>query len=326
MPVLRLEEIALQTRRLGKSGLDLTVIGLGTWAIGGPWQYGWGPQDDDVSVRTIRAAVEAGVNWIDTAPIYGCGHSEVVVGQALKGLSPRPLIATKCGLLWNEKREKVNCLDHDSILRECEQSLRRLAVETIDLYQVHWPVPDEQIEEAWEAMARLVEQGKVRCLGASNATVEQVRRLQKVWPVTAVQPPYSMLRRDIESELLPYCKEHGIGVVCYSPMQKGLLTGKFTKAYMQTLAPDDHRLKDPMFTGAGFERNLRIIDALRPIAQRSGKSLSHLAIAWTLRNNEVTSAIVGARKPDQIKETVAAGNWVLSTADVAAIESILGNN
>jgi aryl-alcohol dehydrogenase-like predicted oxidoreductase len=306
--------------------LELTVIGLGTWAIGGPWQFGWGPQDDDASVRTIRAALEAGVNWIDTAPIYGCGHSETVVGQAMKGLSPRPLIATKCGLLWNEKRQKVNCLDYDSIIAECEASLKRLGVETIDLYQMHWPQPDGQIEEAWEAMARCVEQGKVRCLGASNVTVEQVRRLQKVWPVTAVQPPYSMLRRDIESDLLPFCKADEIGVVCYSPMQKGLLTGKFTKEYMQTLAPDDHRRQDPNFTGAAFERNLKLIDALRPIAQRSGKTLSQLAIAWTLRNDQVTSAIVGARKPEQIKETVAAGDWVLSETDVKEIESILGNN
>lgn len=315
----------MRTRRLGKSELELTVIGLGTWAIGGPWQYGWGPQDDDASVRTIRAALEAGVNWIDTAPIYGCGHSEVVVGRALKGMSQRPLVATKCGLLWNDKREKVNCLDYNSIIAECEASLKRLGVETIDLYQVHWPVPGGQIEEAWEAMARCVEQGKVRCLGASNVTVEQVQRLEKVWPVTAVQPPYSMLRRDIESDLLPYCKENEIGVVCYSPMQKGLLTGKFTKEYMKTLAADDHRRQDPMFTGAAFERNLKIIDALRPIAQRSGKTLSQLAVAWVLRNEDVTSAIVGARKPEQIKETIG-GDWMLSEADVTAVESILRNN
>lgn len=315
----------MRTRRLGKSDLELTVIGLGTWAIGGQWQYGWGPQDDNASVRTIRAAIEAGVNWIDTAPIYGCGHSETVVGRALKGMSQRPLVATKCGLLWNEKREKVNCLDYNSIISECEASLKRLGVETIDLYQVHWPVPDGQIEEAWEAMAKCVEQGKVRCLGASNVTVEQVKRLQKVWPVTAVQPPYSMLRRDIESDLLPYCKENNIGVVCYSPMQKGLLTGKFTKEYMQTLAADDHRRQDAMFTGAAFERNLRIIDALGPIAQRSGKTLSQLAVAWVLRNEDVTSAIVGARKPEQIKETIG-GDWMLSEADVTAVESILRNN
>jgi aryl-alcohol dehydrogenase-like predicted oxidoreductase len=313
----------MRTRRLGQSELELTTIGLGTWAIGGPWQYGWGAQDDDESLRTIRAAVESGVNWIDTAPIYGCGHSESIVGRAVKGMTAKPLIATKCGLLWNEKRQKVNCLDYDSIIRECEDSLRRLGVETIDLYQMHWPQPDSQIEEAWEAMARLVEQGKVRYLGVSNATVEQIARLQKVWPVSAVQPPYSMLRRDIEKDLLPYCKQHHIGVVCYSPMQKGLLTGKFTKDYVQTLAADDHRRNDPMFNGAAFERNLKIIAALRPVAQRSGKTLSQLAIAWTLRKEEVTAAIVGARKPKQIEETVAAGDWMLSHDDIRDIERIL---
>lgn len=312
----------MRTRTLGNSELELTVVGLGTWAIGGPWQYGWGPQDDEQSVRTIRAAVEAGINWLDTAPVYGCGHSEIIVGWAIRGMSRKPQVATKCGLLWNAKREKVNCLDYDSIIRECEDSLRRLGIDVIDLYQIHWPQPDEQIEEAWEAMAKLAEQGKVRHLGVSNATVEQIKRLQKVWPVAGVQPPYSMLKRDIEKELLPYCKEQNIGIVCYSPMQKGLLTGKFTKEYLKTLPPDDHRLRDPMFTGAAFERNLKIIDALRPIAARNGKTLSQLAIAWTLRKEEVTSAIVGARKPQQIEETVG-GDWVLREEDTHEIENIL---
>lgn len=312
----------MRTRRLGNADLELTVIGLGTWAIGGPWQFGWGPQDDEQSVRTIRAAVEAGVNWLDTAPIYGCGHSETIVGQALKALRDKPLVATKCGLLWNEQREKVNCLNYDSILRECDYSLKRLGVEVIDLYQMHWPQPDELIEEAWEAMAKCVEQGKVRYLGVSNATVEQIRRLQKVWPMAAVQPPYSMLKRDIEKDLLPYCKEQKIGIVCYSPMQKGLLTGKFTKKYLKTLPPDDHRLKDPMFTGAAFERNLKIIDALRPMASRNNKTLSQLAVAWTLRNEDVTSAIVGARKPEQIEETIG-GDWFISEDDINEIENIL---
>ncbi len=313
----------MRTRQLGKFDVRLTTLGLGTWAFGGPWQYGWGAQDDDESLRTILAAVEAGVNWIDTAPIYGCGHSESIVGRAVRGMTAKPLIATKCGLLWNEKRQKVNCLDFDSIIRECEDSLRRLGVETIDLYQMHWPQPDAQIEEAWEAMARLVEQGKVRYLGVSNATVQQIGRLQKVWPVSAVQPPYSMLRRDIEKDLLPYCKQHRIGVVCYSPMQKGLLTGKFTKEFISTLAADDHRRNDPMFNGAAFERYAKIVEALRPVAQRSGKTLSQLAIAWTLRKEEVTAAIVGARKPKQIQETVAAGDWTLNTDDISDIERIL---
>ena len=313
----------MRVRKLGNTKLELTTIGLGTWAIGGPWQYGWGPQDDDDSVRTIIAAIEGGINWLDTAPIYGCGHSEAVVGRALRELKAKPLIATKCGLLWNEKREKLNCLDADSIVRECEDSLRRLGVETIDLYQMHWPQPDEQIEEAWEAMARCVEQGKVRYLGASNATVEQLERMAKVHPVGAVQPPYSMLRRNIEDELLDYCAINGIGVVCYSPMQKGLLTGTFTKEYLATLAADDHRRQDPNFRGPAFERNLKLIEALRPIAQRNGKTLAHLAIAWVLRRKEVTSAIVGARRPKQIQETLAAGDWKLDSDTIAEIDRIL---
>lgn len=313
----------MQTRRLGKTELNLTTLGLGTWAIGGPWQYGWGPQDDAASVRTIIAAIEGGINWIDTAPIYGCGHAEKIVGQALRQLGEMPKIATKCGLLWNEKREKINCLDAASILKECEDSLRRLDVETIDLYQMHWPQPDEQIEEAWDAMARCIKQGKVRHLGASNAAVEQLERLAKVHPIAAVQPPYSMLRRDIETGLLEYCGKHNIGVVCYSPMQKGLLTGKFTPAFMQTLAADDHRRKDPQFSGAAFDRNGKLIDALRPIAERNGKTLAQLALAWVLRRKEVTAAIVGARKPAKIQETLEAGNWTLAENDIEEIETIL---
>jgi aryl-alcohol dehydrogenase-like predicted oxidoreductase len=313
----------MRTRKLGNTKLELTTIGLGTWAIGGPWQYGWGPQDDDDSIRTIIAAIEGGINWIDTAPIYGCGHSEEVVGRALRELKQKPLVATKCGLLWNEKREKLNCLDADSIVRECEDSLRRLGVETIDLYQMHWPQPDAQIEEAWEAMARCVKQGKVRYLGASNATVEQLERLGRVYPVGAVQPPYSMLRRNIEDELLDYCGINGIGVVCYSPMQKGLLSGTFTKDYLATLAVDDHRRQDPNFRGPAFERNLKLIEALQPIARQNGKTLAQLAIAWVLRRKEVTSAIVGARKPKQIQETLAAGDWKLDSEMIAEIDRAL---
>jgi aryl-alcohol dehydrogenase-like predicted oxidoreductase len=313
----------MRTRPLGKTDLRLTTIGLGTWAIGGPWEYGWGPQDDDDSVRTIIAAVEGGVNWIDTAPIYGCGHAEEVVGRAVRELKERPLIATKCGLVWNERREKINCLEAKSILRECDDSLRRLGVDVIDLYQLHWPDPDEQIEEAWEAMARCVQQGKVRCLGASNVSVAQIERLARIHPVAAVQPPYSMLRRDIENDLLGYCGTHGIGVVCYSPLQKGLLTGKFTKEYLDTLAPDDHRRSDPNFVGRRFKENLEKVGALRSIAERHGKTVAQLAIAWVLRREEVTSAIVGARRPAQIQETLAAGDWVLEEETLRKIESIL---
>lgn len=313
----------MRTRKLGNTELELTVIGLGTWAIGGPWQYGWGVQDDADSIRTICAAVDKGINWIDTAPIYGCGHSEYIVGLALREMSERPLIATKCSLLWNDKREKVSCLDHDSIIKECEDSLMRLGVDVIDLYQMHWPIPDEQLEEGWQAMATLVRQGKVRCIGASNFSRTQLECVAKIHPVVSLQPPYNMLRRDVEGQILPYCAEQNIGVVTYSPMAKGLLTGKFSAEHMRELASDDHRLNDPFFTGAAFEKNLGIVEALKPIAKRNGKTVAQLAIAWVLRREEVTAAIVGARKPKQIEETVQAGDWILNEDDITEIELIL---
>jgi len=313
----------MRTRKLGNTDLELTAIGLGTWAIGGPWQVGWGPQDDADSIPTILAAVDSGINWIDTAPIYGCGHSEEVVGRALKQMGQKPLIATKCSLLWNDKREYVYCLDHDSIIKECEDSLRRLDIETIDLYQMHRPIPDEQVEEAWEAMIQLKQQGKVRHIGVSNVTVEQLDRVAAIHLPASLQPPYNMLRRDIEADLIPYCGENRIGIVAYSPMQKGLLTGKFSIEHIKTLAPDDNRCNDPMFHGEAFEKNLAIVEKLKPIAERNGKTLAQLAIAWVLRKEEVTAAIVGARKQSQIEETVQAGDWVLGEEAIAEIETIL---
>ena len=313
----------MRTRKLGNTELELTVIGLGTWAIGGSWQFGWGPQDDADSLRTICAAVDAGINWIDTAPIYGCGDSERTVGKALKQMSQKPLIATKCSLLWNDKREKYSCLDPNSIITECENSLRRLGIETIDLYQMHWPGPKEQLAEGWEAMARLVAQGKVRYMGVSNFTVAQLEQVAAIYPPASLQPPYSMLRRDIEDILLPYCDRKHIGVVAYSPMQKGLLTGKFSAEHMKTLADDDHRRNDPNFNGELLEKNLAIVEALKPIAERNGKTVAQLAIAWVLRKEAVTAAIVGARKQKQIEETVQAGDWVLSEEDIAEIETTL---
>jgi aryl-alcohol dehydrogenase-like predicted oxidoreductase len=314
----------MQKRKLGGSGLELTTMGLGTWAIGGPWQYGWGPQEDKDSIETILHAMELGINWIDTAPIYGCGHSEEVIGQALKQLRQKPIVATKCGLLWNKKREKINNLTRDSIFRECNESLDRLGVDCIDLYQIHWPVPDEQIEQAWDAMARCVEAGKVRFLGACNVSVEQIQRLQKVWPVAAVQPPYSMLDRAVEKKLLDYCGKNHIGVVCYSPMQKGLLTGKFTAEYLKTMSPDDHRLlRDKDFQSPRFEKNIAIVNELKKIAVEHGKTVAQLAIAWILRRPEVTAAIVGARKPKQIEQTAPAGDWVLPEDVLKQVEEIL---
>ncbi len=313
----------MQKRRLGNTDLELTTVGLGTWAMGGPWQYGWGPQDDDEAVAAIRAALEIGINWIDTAPAYGLGHSEELIREALKQKSERPIIATKCGLLWNEKKEKVSCLKRESIRQECHASLKRLGIEIIDLYQVHWPEPDEDLEQAWEEMTRLCEEGKVRYLGASNFSVEQIKRVQKIHPVASLQPPYSMLHRQVEDELLGYCAQNDSGIVAYSPMARGLLTGKFNAARLSSLAPDDHRRRSPDFQEPQFSATVKLVDGLRKIAERNGRTCAQLAISWVLRRPEVTAAIVGARRPDQIIETAPAADWKLSKKDIDKIEKLL---
>ena len=313
----------MRAKQLGKTELELTVIGLGAWAIGGPWQMGWGPQDDDESVSTILAAIEGGINWIDTAAIYGCGHSEEVVGKAIKELGERPIIATKCGLVWDRQGRKTNCLKKDSIMRECEASLKRLGIDVIDLYQMHRPEPDEQVEEAWEAMSQLAKQGKVRYVGVSNFSVGQLERVGRIHPVASLQPPYSMIRRGVEDELLGYCADNDIGVVAYSPMQKGMLTGKYNAERIANLAPDDHRCRDRNFVEPKLSANLELVEGLRPIAQRNGMTLAQLAIAWVLRAEEVTAAIVGARRPQQIVETITAAEGALGSEDLAQIEGLL---
>jgi aryl-alcohol dehydrogenase-like predicted oxidoreductase len=313
----------MRTRRLGNTDLELTVVGLGTWAMGGPWQFGWGPQDEGEAIAAILKAIDLGINWIDTAAIYGCGHSEELLGIALKKTKIRPIIATKCSLLWNEKREKVNCLKAESIRKECEDSLKRLGIETIDLYQMHWPDPEIDLEEGWGEMARLQKQGKVRYIGVSNFNAKQLDRIRKIAPVASLQPPYSMIRRDIEKDLLGYCAKNNIGVVTYSPMQRGLLTGKFSKKRLSELAPDDHRLKSGDYQEPEFSATLTLVDKLRPIAERNKRTLAQLAIAWVLRRPEVTAAIVGARKPSQITETAPAGDWILTKNDIAEIEKLL---
>jgi aryl-alcohol dehydrogenase-like predicted oxidoreductase len=313
----------MQTRKLGYADLTLTTVGLGTWAMGGPWQWGWGPQDDDEAVAAILAALEAGINWIDTAPAYGLGHSEELVGQALRQTKHKPLIATKCGLLWNDRREKVPCLKPDSIRRECQASLDRLGVDRIDLYQMHWPDPPEGIERAWEEMARLADAGKVRYLGVSNYNVEQMERVGRIHPIASLQPPYSMLHREVEKELLGYCGAHEIGVVAYSPMQRGLLTGKFSHERLAALAPDDHRRRMPEFQEPQFSATLELVEQLQKIAGGHGRPVAQLAIAWVLRRPEVTAAIVGARRPDQIGETAGAGDWNLGKNDIDEIETLL---
>lgn len=314
----------MQMRQLGFTDLKLTTVGLGTWAIGGPWQFGWGPQDDDEAIAAILASLEAaGINWIDTAAVYGLGHSEELVGKALKQTTHKPIIATKCSLLWNDKREKVCCLKTQSIRRECHDSLERLGIETIDLYQIHWPEPEEDLEQAWEEMARLAEEGKIRYLAVSNFNVEQIERIHKIHPVASLQPPYSMLHREVEDELLAYCAQNDIGVVAYSPMQRGLLTGKFSPERLASLPLDDHRRKSSDFHEPQFTATLELVEKLRPIAERNGRTLAQLSISWVLRRPEVTAAIVGARKPEQILETAPASDWDLNEEDIDEIQRLL---
>ena len=308
---------------MGDTELNLTTVGLGTWAMGGPWQFGWGPQDDNEAIAAILTALDKGINWIDTAPIYGLGHSEELVGKALKQTKQKPLLATKCGVLWNEKKEKVRCLKKESIRKECHTSLKRLGVEAIDLYQMHWPEPEEDVEQAWEEMAKLVDEGKVRYIGVSNYNVEQIERVRKIHKVASLQPPYSMLHREVEDELLGYCAQNNIGVIVYSPMQRGLLTGKFSQERLAGLPLDDHRRRNPDFHEPQFTATLQLVERLKAIAERNGKTLAQLAISWVLRWPEVTAAIVGARRPEQIAETAPASDWNLSEKDIKEIGQLL---
>ena len=313
----------MQTRRLGNSDLEITPVGFGAWAIGGgDWAFAWGRQDDGDSLAAIREAVDLGVNWIDTAPVYGLGHSEEVVGRALAGLRERPYIFTKCGRVWDDARQIGKRLTAASIRAECEASLRRLGIERIDLYQIHWPEPDDEVEEGWAELARLKEEGKVRWIGVSNFSVSQMERAAKIAPITSLQPPYSLLRREIEPEILPFCRRHGIGVLAYSPMASGLLTGTWSAARHAALPEDDwRRQKNPLFQEPQFSRNLRLAETLRDRGRDRHASAGAMAVAWVLANPAVTAAIVGARKPGQMREIVQAADLRLSEADISAIES-----
>ena len=315
----------MKLRKLGRSDLHLTPVGLGTWAMGGgDWKFGWGPQDDAQSIRTIHEALDLGVNWLDTAPVYGLGHCEDIVGRALKELKgPRPILSTKCERCWDEERQIIPRLKRASIRREIEDSLRRLGVDVIDMYQIHWPQPDEDIEEGWSAVAELVKEGKVRYAGVSNFSVAQLKRIQPIHAVTFLQPPYSMLNRSIEAELLPYCEENDIGIIAYSPMQKGLLSGKVTQEWAAALPADDHRRADPQFNEPLLTKNIALAKGLAEIAHRYGRNSAELAIAWVLRQARVTAAIVGARKPGQIKETVFGGKFAIKPEDLARIDALL---
>jgi aryl-alcohol dehydrogenase-like predicted oxidoreductase len=314
----------MQTRKLGNSDLHITPVGYGAWAVGGSgWEFGWGSQDDNDSIGAIHRALELGVNWIDTAAVYGLGHSEEIVARALKSWrGPRPYVFSKCGLRWDGQGKVQKVLSADSIRREVEDSLGRLSIDVIDLYQIHWPPdPDSpQLEEGWSTLADLRREGKVRWIGVSNFNVDQLRRAQAIAPVTSLQPRYSLVHREVEDDILPYCLNEGIGVIVYSPMASGLLTGGMTRERAATLPKDDWRKNHPDFTEPDLSRNLVLVERLRQIARRHNRSVGEVAIAWTLHNSAVTGAIVGARNARQAEGVMRAGDLHLSNEALNEIE------
>jgi len=309
----------LKKRELGNIGIQLTEIGLGTWAIGGPWDWGWGPQSDQESQEAIERALESGINWIDTAPSYGLGHSEEIIGEVLKGQREKIFLATKCGLVWDVNGKIKNNNQPVSIQKELEDSLRRLKTDYIDLYQIHWPDPRTPLESSWETMHKLKEQQKVRYIGVSNFSVRLLEKCEKIGHVDSLQPPYSLLNRRVEDEILPWCLKNRTGVVAYSPLQNGLLTGKFN---ISRLSADDWRHKSPYFREPELSKNLEFANELREIANKYGKSLIQLAIAWVLMHPAVTSAIVGARRTAQVDEMVGGDGWKIEPDDMAEIERV----
>ena len=316
----------MDLRKLGNSDLHITPIGIGAWAIGGSgWVGSMGLQNEDDSVPAIHAALDAGMNWIDTAALYGLGHSEEVVARALQERSSRlrPYIFTKCERVWDEQGKVGASLKADSIRKECEGSLRRLKVDVIDLYQIHWPEPDADIEEGWTELARLQEEGKVRFIGVSNFSVTQMKRAQAIAPITSLQPPYALVRRDVEKEILPFCRENDIGVIVYSPMGAGLLTGDMTKERVANFLEEDWRKRLAMFQEPALSRNLELVEFLRAIGRRHGRSPGEVAIAWTLHHPAVTGAIVGFRSPKQVAGIAGAMDFRLSQDEVAEIEAEL---
>ena len=301
--------------------MEITRIGFGAWAIGGGnWEFAWGPQDDGEAIAAIRRAIDNGMNWIDTAAVYGLGHSEELVGKAIKGLSIKPYVFTKCGLVWDDKRNVSRNLKAGSIRRECEASLRRLNIDAIDLYQVHWPV-DADLEEAWETLESLRLEGKVRYIGVSNYNIEQIRKCIKIAPVSSLQPPYSLIARDYEKEILPYCNETGIGAIVYSPMGSGLLTGSMTRERITAMPSDDWRKKSSNFQEPALTRNLALVEKLKSIGKKYGHSAGEVAIAWTLRNPAVTAAIVGGRSASQVDGISHAWDLNLTEEDLAETEN-----
>lgn len=310
----------MKKKKLGNSDLQITPIGLGAWAMGGGgWEFAWGPQNDSDSIAAIHEGLDRGINWIDTAAAYGLGHSEEIVAQALKGRGDRPYVFTKCSLVWNERGNIGHSLNAESIRRECEASLRRLKVDVIDLYQIHWPIPDQEIEEGWTELAKLKEEGKLRYIGVSNFDARQMRRAFAIAPITSLQPPYSLSSRQIESETLSFAARHNIGVIVYSPMSSGLLSGRMTRERIARLPDDDWRKRGRNFQEPLLSHNLRLVELLREIGFRHGLTAGEVAIAWTLNNPAVTAAIVGVRRPQQVAEIVGAGNFRLSDDEMHEI-------
>ncbi len=314
------DEAIMEKRKLGKNGPELTVIGFGAWAIGGPWEWGWGKVDDSESVRAIEVALDNGINWIDTAAVYGFGHSEKVVAKAVKGKRDKVFIATKCGLVNDGTGHAANNNKPESIRKEVEDSLRRLETDYIDLYQIHWPDPETPVEDSWQEMVKLKKEGKVKYIGVSNFDVSLLERCMSIEQVQSLQPPYSMIRREYEKEVLPYCLKNEIGVVAYSPMQAGLLTGKFDKNKLQ---PDDWRLKGNYFQEPLLSKALAVVERLKPIAARQNKTVGQMAIAWVLKNPSITSAIVGARNEKQVLENIKAAEYIMTNEEYNEIEKIL---
>ena len=314
----------METRKLGNSDLEITTVGFGAWAIGGSgWDFAWGHQVDEDSIAAIHRSLELGVNWIDTAAVYGIGHSEEVVARALRTWGgPRPYIFTKCVLIWDDKGHVTQNHTAKSIRRECEESLRRLQSEVIDLYQMHWPPSDNSpgLEEAWQTMLALQQEGKVRWIGVSNFNVPQMKRAEALAPVTSLQPPYSLIRRGVEKEILPYCKQQGIGVISYAPMASGLLTGAMTRERAAALPPDDFRSRSPEFREPRISKNIELVERLRKVCARHGRNPGEVAIAWVLSNPAVTGAIVGARNAKQIDGVMRAGELKLTSEEIAEIE------
>jgi aryl-alcohol dehydrogenase-like predicted oxidoreductase len=317
----------MKTRQFGNTDMHITPIGFGSWAVGGGgYQFGWGPQDDEQSIAAINHALDLGINWIDTAAVYGLGHAEEVVARALKDRSERPYVFTKCGRVWSDRGEISGSLKAQSIKRECENSLRRLQTDVIDLYQVHWPDPEQDIEEGWSAMAELKSEGKVRYIGVSNFNVSQMRRAMEIAPISSLQPPFSQVKPDIQNEILPFCQQHTIGVIVYSPMASGLLTGSMTRERIENLPNDDWRKRDPQFQEPRLSHNLALVEVLNEIAFVHNVTPGVVAIAWTLQHPGVTGAIVGARRPEQVDGIIAAAEFRLTDSENATIEDFLKEN